>query len=201
MPESPRLLLITPKASTNTRILAMTSMERRATVGQLHLPGFHHVRCPKRGSDGRNLHMHRWSCGLILLSLAAIASADRPSGKPDAISTSDLIVPHPFSTARAVSAKPPVRGIHGHRKRRLTCSGCSAWIYSYTGVSRSETHENRDSALGGTRYIRQARPTFGPIIRRDACAPKIYVQSPETGRFKTYCGSSEFLAAEAASNR
>jgi hypothetical protein len=99
------------------------------------------------------------------------------------------------------SARPGAKHASGRRgttRIRLHggCRNCSAtisrfrmWPYSVPSEQQS-SHSVVDEAA-------RSRPTFGPIVRRDACAPKTYVRSAATGVFSVFCGSSQLMASDA----
>jgi hypothetical protein len=144
--------------------------------------------------------MHKWASVLFLLSVTMIANAEPSSGNPGTIPTSGLLTILPVSIARPSNEPSTALHMSEQKKRRPACRGCLRWFHAYPVLPRLVRYEQRRPRYEGSSHTRHARSKFGPIIRRDACAPKVYVQSPENDGFKAYCGSSELFASEAANN-
>jgi len=170
-----------------------------------------HLVCSTSPGTGA-LKMTRGCWCLILMSLAALTSADpgvqvvsaghhagARSDRPGAVPPSSHTVSPSQLSARAWSFRAPPK--RQHQKPGPRCIDCSGAFYRYRSSTNRTTPEPSVVRSEADGYEDRTRPRFGPIIRRDGCFPKVYVRSPESGDFKSYCGSSEVLASESFSVR
>jgi hypothetical protein len=85
--------------------------------------------------------------------------------------------PHPVS--------PPERITERRRPRHVP-----DWIVYSRGIYGGSTYVPAapPSPAPPAREQSASRSSYGPIIRRDGCTPKVYIIDPEDGSVESFCG-------------